>query len=110
MSPFGRRHVFSGNLVYQFPFGKGQHWAKSGIGNALFGGFSLTGIVSSYSGAPLAMTQSASNGLGVGSARPDVVGDETCAFDAASTMRPEMGGVADGTTYEPLPQVAPVLP
>jgi len=75
VSSFDRPHIFTGSFSYRLPFGSDKRFANAGALGALLGGFQLTGILNAYAGAPLTITQSAANGLGVGSARPDVLGD-----------------------------------
>lgn len=53
-----RTHSFSAHFTRRLPFG-----------------FQWNGILQAYSGTPVGVTQSGGNGLGVGAARPDVVGD-----------------------------------
>lgn len=74
-STIDRLHMFSANAVWQLPFGKGKAWANSGVAAAVLGGFQLNGIVHVQGGVPVSVTQSASNGLGVGTSRPDVIAD-----------------------------------
>lgn len=51
------RHVFTGTYVYALPFGAGRHWnpANRAVG-AVVGGWSLSGIGTFNSGAPLSIT------------------------------------------------------
>lgn len=72
---FDRTHLFAANVVYGLPFGKGKRWLNDGWASRLAGGFQLTGIVNASSGAALAVTQTDANGLGIGGARPDLIGD-----------------------------------
>jgi len=74
-SNYDHTHLFAGSGVYALPFGKNQQFLRKGWGNAIMGGFQLTGIVTGQSGVPLAVLQSGANGLGLGSARPDKVGN-----------------------------------
>ena len=52
-----RKFVFSSNYSWQLPFGKGQAYLSNmnGIGNAIFGGWQVTGIISADSGAPFSI-------------------------------------------------------
>lgn len=77
VSDFDSTHVFTGTALYNLPFGKDQPFLTHGFLAALAGGFQLTTIVDLSTGVPLAITQSTTNGLGVGSARPDKIGDPT---------------------------------
>src|SRR6185437_7886016 len=58
-------------------FGKQERFLNHGVLAALAGGFQLSTIVDLSTGVPLAITQSTTNGLGVGSARPDKIGNPT---------------------------------
>jgi len=77
VNAFDSTHVFAGTALYTLPFGRGQKYITHGFFSSVVGGFQLTTIVKSQSGVPLAVTQSTANGLGVGSARPDKIGDPT---------------------------------
>jgi hypothetical protein len=79
---FDRPHLFTGTVLYGLPLGKGKRWAADGVVSKLLGGFHLNLIVVAHTGSPLAITQSAANGLGVGGARPDIVGDPVAAANA----------------------------
>lgn len=72
---FDRTHNFAGSMVYSLPFGKGRRFLDSGALSRFVGGFQLTGILTMQSGIPVAVSQSEANGLGLGAARPDAVGD-----------------------------------
>lgn len=75
VSDFDSTHVFTGTALYDLPFGKNQLLLNHGFLAALTGGFQLTTIVSLSTGVPLPISQSTTNGLGVGSARPDKIGN-----------------------------------
>jgi hypothetical protein len=78
-SSYDRPHYFTVTSIWALPFGRGKRFATSGIANAVLGGFSLNLALVAHGGGPLGISQSASNGLGVGSARPDVVTDPATA-------------------------------
>jgi Carboxypeptidase regulatory-like domain len=81
---FDIRHVFSGNIVYELPFGKGRRYLSGGrVANLFLGGWQLASIVTARSGNPVNITliRAASavpdgNSLQNGSAvtRPNYVG------------------------------------
>jgi Carboxypeptidase regulatory-like domain len=81
---FDIRHVFSGNIVYELPFGKGRRYLGRGrVANLFLGGWQLASIVTARSGNPVNITliRAASavpdgNSLQNGSAvtRPNYVG------------------------------------
>lgn len=75
VSAFDMPHVFSANLVYALPFGKGKRFSGSSAVNALIGGFQITSVIVANAGMPMAVLQSSANGLGVGGSRPDVIGN-----------------------------------
>ena len=49
---YDRTQNFHLAYVYQFPFGKGQKYASSGVPAAVLGGWQANGIIAIYSGAP----------------------------------------------------------
>jgi hypothetical protein len=60
-SDFDRRHNFRTAWVYELPWGPGRKWANDGVVGAIFGGWQVNGIFSSYSGMPFTVgTSSAS--------------------------------------------------
>jgi hypothetical protein len=60
------RHVFQGTFSYQLPFGRGRALASNNaVARAIAGGWSIAGIVTFTSGAPLALTGSACNSGGI---------------------------------------------
>lgn len=81
---FDRTHLFTGTVVYGLPFGKGKPFASRGVSAALLGGFQLNLIALMHTGGPIAVTQANTNGLGVGGARPDIVGKP---WEAAAAVR-----------------------
>ncbi len=56
LAGFDRKYNFETYWVYNLPFGKGQNWATHGIGSALAGGWTLTGVLSRLSGMPFTVT------------------------------------------------------
>ena len=58
---FDRKLNFVQSYIYQLPFGKGKPFLTSGAGSKVFGGWSLSGILSWRSGTPFNVT--ASSGL-----------------------------------------------
>ncbi len=67
-----RTHVFSGSFVYQLPFLRtGNGWLPR-----VLGGWSLSGLISRYSGLPVYVISGRDYSLtGVGFDRPDLVGN-----------------------------------
>lgn len=101
VSDFDSPHLFTGEALFTLPFGKQERFLNHGALAALAGGFQLTTIVDLSAGVPLAITQSTTNGLGVGSARPDKIGDPTTGRSTLSSgarqwVNPAAYQVADG--------------
>jgi hypothetical protein len=57
-SDFDVRHRFVVNGIWELPFGKGKPFFQSGVGAAIFGGWTLTGSLNMRSGRPFTVTQS----------------------------------------------------
>jgi hypothetical protein len=78
-SGFDRRHRFAASYLVQLPFGSGRRWLSRGrVLDAVFGGWQLSGIVSTQTGAYFDVTvPDPTSLLGVTGAnwRADVVGD-----------------------------------
>ncbi len=53
---YDRPQNFHLAYVYQFPFGKGQKYASSGVPAVVLGGWQANGIIALYSGAPFTVT------------------------------------------------------
>jgi hypothetical protein len=73
-SDYDVRHRLTLNYVLELPFGKGKKYAESGVGAAILGGWTWSGIYAWRSGRPFTVTQSNSN---VGTSMtplPNVVG------------------------------------
>ncbi len=71
-SDWDRRHAYVVSGVWNLPFFSG----RSGVAASLLGGWTLSGITSIYSGAPLSFMAGEDTGLnGAGGARSDVIGD-----------------------------------
>src|SRR5207249_4001376 len=53
-----RKFVNVTNWIYEFPFGKGHHWMsnRSGLTNALVGGWSIQGFNALMSGTPFSVS------------------------------------------------------
>ncbi|MEO6403571.1 MAG: TonB-dependent receptor [Vicinamibacteria bacterium] len=60
-SDYDVRHRVAVNFVAELPFGKGKKYAQSGIGNTLFGGWTLSGIYTFRTGRPFTVNQSGNN-------------------------------------------------
>jgi hypothetical protein len=53
---FDRTHNISVYGVMQLPFGKGERWAQSGIGNAILGGWQISPLINYLTGLPFSVT------------------------------------------------------
>jgi len=58
---FDQRYNYQLYGVFDSPFGKNKKWAASGVGAALLGGWSLSPVLSRYSGTPFNVTSSGSS-------------------------------------------------
>jgi outer membrane receptor protein involved in Fe transport len=61
-SDFDVRHRFVANFVAQLPFGEGKPFVQSGLGGALLGGWTVSGIFTGRSGRPFTVTQGSLEG------------------------------------------------
>lgn len=52
------RHTMTSNFIYALPFGAGRQFLQGGPASQIFGGWSLSGIVSARSGMPVNITMS----------------------------------------------------
>jgi hypothetical protein len=74
-SDFDVRHRFVASVVAELPFGKGKRWATSGVGRAVLGGWTISGIFALRSGRPFTVRQGGNNvGQGM-TGLPNLVGD-----------------------------------
>jgi len=60
---YDRTHNLQSYAVYDLPFGKGQRWAKDGVGSKLLGGFQVSGVMSIMSGLPFYVVQNTAPSL-----------------------------------------------
>ncbi|HZT39899.1 MAG TPA: carboxypeptidase regulatory-like domain-containing protein [Bryobacteraceae bacterium] len=70
---FNFPHVFKLTWLYDLPIGPGKLLDLGGVGNAIIGGWRLTGIHNYRSGSPLAISVSGINNPTGGAIRPDLV-------------------------------------
>jgi carboxypeptidase family protein/TonB-dependent receptor-like protein len=87
-SDFDIRHRLAVNFVGELPFGKDKKWANSGIGAAVLGGWTWSGIYAWRSGRPYTVSQSTNN---VGTSMfgmPNQVGDPEGAKTVDSWFNP----------------------
>ncbi|HEY6546457.1 MAG TPA: hypothetical protein VI589_01075, partial [Vicinamibacteria bacterium] len=60
-SDYDVRHRLAVNFVAELPFGAGKKWATSGLGAAILGDWTLSGIFAARSGRPFTVNQSSNN-------------------------------------------------
>ncbi|MBY0496665.1 MAG: TonB-dependent receptor [Cyanobacteria bacterium] len=73
---FDIRHRLVVSGAYDLPFGEGRRWLQSGVAGAVLGGWQLTPVFQTQSGAPLTATLTGNfTNNGGGGARPDLIGD-----------------------------------
>ncbi|MEJ7578503.1 MAG: carboxypeptidase regulatory-like domain-containing protein [Pyrinomonadaceae bacterium] len=92
VSSFDRTHVFTTNGVFELPIGQDRFVDLGGIGNAILGGFQISGIYTAQSGTPLTITQSISGTTPSGS-----LVQLTDPLGTGSTLRPNLVGDPRGT-------------
>jgi hypothetical protein len=82
-------HVFAASAVWDLPMGANRRFVPTGIVAALVNDWTLTGVLTLQSGAPIAVTQATNNNAfaGFGTQRPNLVGDPTLPEEERSTSR-----------------------
>ena len=71
-SDFDVRHRLVANFVLELPFGAGKPFMQSGVGGAVLGGWTLSGIYTARSGRPFTVTQ---GGLEGATWMPNLIGN-----------------------------------
>jgi outer membrane receptor protein involved in Fe transport len=71
-SDFDVRHRFVGNFVAEIPVGTERGWDAGSVGNAILGGWTVSGIYTARSGRPFTVTQ---GGLEGATWLPNLVGE-----------------------------------
>jgi hypothetical protein len=72
------RHRLVGNFVAELPFGEGKPYLQEGLGGAILGGWTVSGIYTARSGRPFTVTQGSLEGaLWLPNETGDPEGDET---------------------------------
>jgi hypothetical protein len=86
------------SFVYQLPIGRNQAIGKgmNRIVDAVIGGWELGGIITAQSGAPMGVTQSASN-LWAGNQRPNLIGDPSVPGDVRNKLNGYFNPAAFGS-------------
>src|SRR5262249_47249862 len=72
---FDIRHRIVANFVAELPFGSGKRWATDGLGRAILGGWTLSGIFSYHTGRPFTVTQGSNNVGQLMTGLPNRIGD-----------------------------------
>ncbi|MBL8291776.1 MAG: hypothetical protein JNN08_08065, partial [Bryobacterales bacterium] len=54
-TPYDITHAFKGNFVYELPFGSGQRFNMGRVGNLIFGGWKISGLLTRQSGSPFSI-------------------------------------------------------
>jgi TonB dependent receptor/Carboxypeptidase regulatory-like domain/TonB-dependent Receptor Plug Domain len=74
-SDYDVRHRLTVNFVAELPFGTGKRWASSGVGRAVLGGWTVSGIFAARSGRPFTVNQSSNNVGQSMTGLPNIAGD-----------------------------------
>jgi hypothetical protein len=82
-------HVFVASAVWDLPFGANRRRNASGVVGALVNDWTVTGVLTLQSGVPIAVTQTTNNNAfaGLGTQRPNLIGDPTLPADERSVGR-----------------------
>ena len=95
---FVRTHYVILNYTYDLPFGKGRHFAFSGLSDKIFGGWQIAGISSLGTGQPFSVTFN-STVVGWPSSRADIVGNPNGAGTIDQWFNPAAYAVPAPYTY-----------
>jgi hypothetical protein len=99
LASFDRPQNFRVAWLAELPFGAGKHWAQSGVGRKVLGGWQVNGIFSVYSGTPFSVTASG--------ASLNAPGETQTADQIASTVA-YLGGIGSSSPYFAPTAFAPV--
>ena len=82
-------NVFVASFVADLPLGDGRRYSPQGIVGALVNDWTITGVVTLQSGAPIAVTQATNFNAfaGFGTQRPNVIGDPELSADQRSVAQ-----------------------
>jgi hypothetical protein len=101
LEPGDRTHVFHLTGIAELPFGKGKRLVQRGIGAALLGGWQLSGVFTTYSGAPFSVSANGASLNAPGSSQR---------ADLVKSSVPILGGVGSILTRShSLPLLRPAL-
>ncbi len=90
LAGFDRPQNFRVAWLAELPFGAGKHWAQSGAGAKVLGGWQVNGIFSAYSGTPFTVTAS--------SASLNAPGESQTADQVLATVT-KLGGIGASSPY-----------
>jgi hypothetical protein len=84
-------HKFAFSPIVELPFGVGRRWAdRGGLSDALFGGWSVSAVISIQSGFPIGVSQTPNNsGLFGSNQRPNIVPGQDFRLPGSITDRLE---------------------
>jgi hypothetical protein len=92
LSDFDRTHVFTGNFVYELPFGKGQRILNGApaLVNQVIGGWSVNGLYTHMSGEPFSVYSGVRTNNNSHTSRADIIGPKPKVnyHDAAGVFGP----------------------
>jgi outer membrane receptor protein involved in Fe transport len=98
-SDFDIRHRFVGDFIVELPFGSDKPWVKDGVGAAVIGDWTVSGIFTARSGRPFTVTQGSLEGAAW---TPNIIGDPELAdptyqswFNVAAYQRVPNGVFGD---------------
>jgi hypothetical protein len=95
-SDFDVRHRFVGNFVAEIPVGTGLAWDAGGVGNAVLGNWTVSGIYTARSGRPFTVTQGSLEGAAW---MPNLVGDPQGQESVDSWFNPAAFQLVPGGTF-----------
>jgi Carboxypeptidase regulatory-like domain/TonB dependent receptor/TonB-dependent Receptor Plug Domain len=97
-SDYDVRHRLAVNFVAELPFGTGKKWAQEGVGRAILGGWTFSGIYALRSGRPFTVNQGGNNVGQNMTGLPNLVGDPAGAKTIDQWFNPAaFQAVASGT-------------
>jgi len=105
-SDYDVRHRLTVNFVAELPFGTDKKWANAGLGRALLGGWTLSGIYAWRSGRPYTVNQG-NNDVGTGmTGLPNLVGNPDSSVDRSCSSSTNCAAVVrwfDPTAFQAVP-------
>jgi hypothetical protein len=99
VASFDRPQNFRVAWLAELPFGAGKHWARSGVGRYVLGGWQVNGIFSAHTGTPFTVTASGASLNAPG---------QTQTADQIKPTVAKLGGIGSGSPYYDPTAFAPV--